>query len=78
VELGEDKEKLDSFFRSDGAEGYTDEKVAKHLGFPFVPGDPASLAPVTDVLEWYARLELGEQILKCVEEKGSCEFEAEV
>jgi hypothetical protein len=30
------------------------------------------------LVEWYARLELGEKILKCVEEKGECQFEAEL
>ena len=29
------------------------------------------------MLEWYARLELGEKILKCVEENDECNFEAE-
>ena len=33
---------------------------------------------VSKALEWYARLELGEKILKCVEEKGECSFEAEL
>jgi hypothetical protein len=33
---------------------------------------------IRSLLEWYARLELGEKILKCVKEKGSCFFEAEL
>ena len=30
-----------------------------------------------ELLQWYARLELGEKILKCVKENGECFFEAE-
>ena len=33
---------------------------------------------IRDLLEWYARLDLGTKILKCVEEKGDCSFEAEL
>ncbi len=29
------------------------------------------------MLEWYARLGLGQQILECVEKNGECNFEAE-
>ena len=31
-----------------------------------------------EFLEWYARLELGEQILDCVLKKGECSFESEL
>jgi len=77
VALGDNKEKLDFFFGEGG--GYTQEKLSQHLGLPFNSGDPESRDnPVTNLLEWYARLELGEKILRCVEKKGSCDFEAEV
>lgn len=30
------------------------------------------------LLEWYARLTLGEKIVKCIKEEGSCWYEAEL
>ena len=30
------------------------------------------------ILEWYARLQLGEEILECVERQGMCDFKAEL
>ena len=33
---------------------------------------------ITDTAEWQARLELGENIMECIEEHGYCEFEAEL
>jgi len=67
-ELGENEEKLDKFFGK--VESYTDEKVAKAFGI--------SEEEVMKMLEWYARLQLGEKILKCVKENGECSFEAEL
>lgn len=32
----------------------------------------------TDIVEWYARLELGVKILTCLENKGSCSFTCEL
>lgn len=68
-ELGENKEKLDAFFSEGGkgSNGYNDEML-KDEGF----------TDVDYLLEWYARLELGEKILKCVKEKKFCEFDAEI
>lgn len=66
--LGENKEKLDKFFNTDGKEGYNDEMMVK---FGFHKGK------VKHLLEWYARLDLGEKILKCVKENKECSFEAE-
>lgn len=66
--LGEYNEKLDTFFKGIG--GYNDEMIAKQFK---IKEDK-----VRELLEWYARLELGNKILKCVEENGSCEFEAEL
>jgi hypothetical protein len=60
--LGDNLQKLDAFF--DKNNGYNDEMLKK-----------AGIDP--SFLEWYARLRLGEQILNCVKDKGSCEFEAE-
>jgi len=67
-ELGENKEKLDKFFGK--VESYTDEKVAEELGI--------KKDEVGTVMEWYARLELGKKILRCVKKNGECSFEAEL
>lgn len=67
-ELGIYKEKLDIFFTENT--GYNNEMVAKSFEI--------GIEKVGRLLEWYARLELGNKILKCVEEQGSCEFEAEL
>jgi len=67
-ELGDYKAKLDKFFERDG--GYNDEMIVKEFEI--------TKEKVETLLEWYARLELGEKILKCVEENGECSFEAEL
>jgi len=61
------KTKLDKFFKSN--EWYND-KMLIEAGFP--------AGKIKELLEWYARLGLGEKILKCVKEKGWCEFDAEL
>ena len=62
--LGDWKKKLDDFFEKN--DGYNDKMLEEDIN-------------LTDgsMLEWYARLELGEKILKCVEENSQCVFEAE-
>ena len=62
--LGDWKKKLDDFFEKN--DSYNDKMLKEQIN-------------LTDrsMLEWYARLGLGEKILKCVEENGQCEFEAE-
>ena len=67
-ELGKYKDMLDKFF--DRENGYNDEMLVKELG--------VSEEKVRELLVWYARLELGEKILKCVKEQGSCDFDAEL
>lgn len=62
------KEKLDLFFSTH--DGYNDEMISNELNI--------SNQKVEELLKWYARLELGENILKCVEENGECRFEAEI
>lgn len=59
------KKKLDYFFEEN--DSFNNEKLKKQINLT----DPK-------MLEWYARLELGEKILKCVEEDGQCIFEAEL
>ena len=66
--LGKKKAKLDQFFALNTL-GYNDEMLIE-AGF--------KKEQIRSLLEWYARLELGEKILKCVKEKGSCFFEAEL
>ena len=66
--LGKDKAKLDKFFKD--CDGYNDEMIAEEFGI--------SAERVKSLLVWYARLELGNKILKCVEKNGSCGFEAEL
>lgn len=66
-ELGKYHAKLEEFFKTN--ESYNDKMLAEGLGLPE--------NEAKSKLEWYARLELGQKILKCLEENGSCEFEAE-
>lgn len=67
-ELGEYKDKMDTFFNEN--ETYTDEKLSESIGC-----EPDK---VKNLLEYYARLELGMKIKKCVEETGCCCFDAEL
>ena len=67
-ELGEYKKKLDDFFNKNN--GYNEEMIEKELKI--------SIPKIKTLLEWYARLKLGNKILECVEKTGYCEFEAEL
>jgi hypothetical protein len=68
-ELGEDnKKKLDDFFAK--VNSYNNEMIEKETGIPVLK--------VKELLEPYARYLFGEEILKCVQEKGQCVFEAEL
>ena len=66
--LGSWNEKLDKFFKENN--GYNDEMLEKQIGLIQNKSQ--------EVLQWYARLQLGRQIKKCVEEKEQCSFEAEL
>jgi hypothetical protein len=75
LNLGANKERLDKFF--DLCEhGYNDEMLIKYYK------DKVKLTIDEDfvrkMLIWYARLDLGEKIKKCMVEKGFCEFRAEL
>jgi len=59
---------LDKFF--DKKDYYNDEEIEKALKL--------SEEEVKEMLKWYARLQLGEKILNCVEKQGECNFEAEI
>jgi hypothetical protein len=67
-ELGDYKEKLDEFFEETNL--YDDTMVAENL--------KVNEKTVSKLLEWYARLELGEKIKQCLERKDSCSFQAEL
>jgi len=62
------EKKIDKFFKANSL--YDDERLAKYLKI-----DKKELLII---LKWYARLKLGEKILKCVEENEKCEFECEL
>jgi len=67
-QLGGNKLSLDKYFQE--RMGWNDEDLAKYLD--------TDKESVKSILKWYARLELGEKILNCVEETGSCSFVAEL
>ena len=67
-ELGTYKKKLKKFFKENNC--YNDKDLSNKFNI--------SQNKIKTILEWYARLELGEKILKCVEENNSCSFEAEL
>ena len=60
--------KLRKFFDRKG--GYTKESLSLTLG--------VSTDTTAHLLSWYARLTLGEKIVKCIKEEGSCWYEAEL
>src|SRR5262249_53477877 len=64
--LGDNKARLDAFFAEHRM--YTDPTLV-------AAGFREEETPT--LLEWYARLELGEKIRDCVKAKGSCCFETE-
>ena len=68
TDLGEFKVRLDEFFAD--SRGYNPDELAKHLE---ITKEKYSI-----IMESYARLKLGEKIKKCVEEKGECNFTAEL
>lgn len=66
--LGEYKNKLDRYFQEHN--GYNDRELASYLG--------VTELKLAELLEQYARYELGVQIRNKVEEQGYCEFQAEL
>jgi DNA integrity scanning protein DisA with diadenylate cyclase activity len=67
-DLGEYKEKFDEFFGK--INSYDPDELAKHLG--------VTREKYRDLIQSYARLQLGNQIKVCVWEKGECNFTAEL
>ena len=74
--LGEYKKHLDNFFKTDGKEGYNDNMLMNYLD-KNAKGTHSEIG-VKFFLEWYARLDLGNQIYKCIKDNGECSFEAEL
>ena len=68
MQLGDFKEKIDAYFEEHN--GHTAKELAEHL--------KVSEKRLTELLMWYARLKLGNEILDCVHEKGYCNFYAEL
>jgi hypothetical protein len=71
-ELKPYKDEITRFFSKggEGYEGYNKEMLAKSL--------KVDKRKAESLLKWYARLELGQKILKQVKKEGSCYFEAEL
>jgi len=67
-DLGDYKEKLDAFFER--GIGYNPAELARHLEVDAIK--------YRDIMESYARLQLGNQIKVCVWERGECNFTAEL
>ena len=67
-DLGEYKQKLDEYFGK--INSYNPDELAKYLG--------VDVKKYKTVMQSYARLHLGEQIKKCVEDQGECRFTAEL
>jgi len=67
-ELGDNLVKLEKFFSK--AEMYSDKEIEKVL-------EISDEDKVRSILQWFARLGLGEKILNCVKENSECSFEAE-
>jgi hypothetical protein len=65
--LGPNKARLDKFF--DTNHGYNDEMLVK-AGF--------KKSEIPTMLQWYARLHLGEKIAKSIKINGHCYFSAEM
>lgn len=67
-DLGEYKQKLDSFFNSNDA--FDDEILSNYLN--------VDKRKARFLISEYADYELGSKILDCLKEKGRCTFEGEI
>ena len=67
-QLGTYKKGFDTFFKLNDC--YNDDTLKEHFKTP--------MEEIKLKLEWYARLGLGEQILKCVIDNEVCSFDAEL
>lgn len=67
-QLGQWKAKLDGFFEKNHM--YNDKTLEEATGMPS--------GEINGILEWYARLHLGEKIRDCLERQEHCSFQADV
>ena len=73
--LGENLQRLDEFF--DNCEnGYNDEMIVNWYKEKY--DKKVAESDIIEMLKWYARLRLGEEIYDCVKQKGYCYFDAEL
>lgn len=75
AQLAQNKERLDKFF-DELKNGYNDDMIKKHWKETYA--EDLDDYRVQGLLQWYARLELGERIYECLKANGSCSFRAEV
>jgi len=66
--LGKYKKEIDKYLTK--YQSYTNEKLAKTLNI--------SVDKLKELLVWYARLRLGNKIVACIKEQGSCYYSAEL
>ncbi|MDB6028724.1 MAG: hypothetical protein JWM68_4947, partial [Verrucomicrobiales bacterium] len=59
---------LDDFFGKN--DSYHEKQLGENLGI--------TEEKAKRLLKWYARLELGKKIEKCLRDNGHCQFEAEL
>ena len=71
--LGDNLNKLTEFFNSTNGYNYPLIKEFYKTGF----NQNINENQIDSWLEWFARLDLGTQILECMERNGSCSFTAE-
>jgi hypothetical protein len=72
--LGDNLKRLDEFFEKEG--GYNNEMIIKFYKEKY--NINITEQDIGKFLEWYARLALGKQILKCLVENEQCAFSAEL
>ena len=73
--LGDNLKRLDDFFDS-CEHGYNEEMIIKWYKNKY--DETITESDISSMLEWYARLRLGNKILNCMKEHGQCHFEAEL
>lgn len=73
--LGENLMRLDDFFNS-LEHGYNEEMILDWYEKKY--NEKITESDVNEMLEWYARLRLGEKIYDCMKQNGECHFEAEL
>jgi hypothetical protein len=73
--LGDNLMRFDDFFNS-LEHGYNEEMIMAWYKDKY--NKTITEGDIRNMLEWYARLRLGEKIYDCMKEHGECHFEAEL